>query len=74
MRAVFRWLQWLGDYDKLERYHGYIQWLFPIREHGMNQVCRYMSVHLHLLFPSIVAFADIYFTSAGTLLFNDLFL
>ncbi|KAF7365073.1 OGFr-N domain-containing protein [Mycena venus] len=28
--------QWQGDYNKLERKHGFIQWLFPIREHGMN--------------------------------------
>ncbi|KAF5360833.1 hypothetical protein D9756_004717 [Leucocoprinus leucothites] len=28
--------QWLGDYRKLEYKHGFIQWLFPIREYGMN--------------------------------------
>ena len=27
---------WWGDYDRLEVHHGYIQWLFPIREPGMN--------------------------------------
>jgi len=27
---------WFYDYDLLEEHHGYIQWLFPIREHGMN--------------------------------------
>ncbi|KAJ7259578.1 opioid growth factor receptor conserved region-domain-containing protein [Mycena haematopus] len=27
--------RWQGDYNKLERKHGFIQW-FPIREHGMN--------------------------------------
>lgn len=27
---------WWGDYAKLEVHHGYIQWIFPIREHGMN--------------------------------------
>jgi len=27
---------WWGQYGKLERHHGYIQWLFPIRENGMN--------------------------------------
>ena len=26
--------QWWGDYETLEREHGYIQWLFPIREEG----------------------------------------
>jgi hypothetical protein len=28
--------KWFGDYQKLERHHGYIQWIFPIRENGMN--------------------------------------
>jgi len=28
--------RWLGDYSRLEYKHGYIQWLFPIREYGMN--------------------------------------
>ncbi|XP_067655557.1 opioid growth factor receptor-like protein 1 isoform X2 [Haliotis asinina] len=28
--------EWFGDYDRLESHHGYIQWLFPIRENGMN--------------------------------------
>ncbi|KAH9936620.1 opioid growth factor receptor conserved region-domain-containing protein [Fomitopsis serialis] len=28
--------QWRGDYSKLEYKHGFIQWLFPIPEHGMN--------------------------------------
>ncbi|KAK7454035.1 hypothetical protein VKT23_011546 [Stygiomarasmius scandens] len=28
--------QWQGEYDILESRHGFIQWLFPIREHGMN--------------------------------------
>jgi len=27
---------WAGNYSKLEYNHGYIQWLFPIQEHGMN--------------------------------------
>lgn len=27
---------WKDDFGKLERHHGYIQWLFPIRESGMN--------------------------------------
>ncbi|XP_078595126.1 uncharacterized protein LOC144872638 [Branchiostoma floridae x Branchiostoma japonicum] len=27
---------WWGDYKRLEMHHGYIQWLFPIREEGMN--------------------------------------
>jgi len=28
--------RWWGQYDKLEVHHGYIQWLFPIREPGLN--------------------------------------
>lgn len=27
---------WKGDYDKLENNHTYIQWLFPLREPGLN--------------------------------------
>ncbi len=28
--------RWMGDYRRLEVEHGYIQWLFPIHEPGMN--------------------------------------
>nr|XP_055040185.1 opioid growth factor receptor-like isoform X4 [Misgurnus anguillicaudatus] len=28
--------EWKGKYDRLERVHSYIQWLFPIQEKGMN--------------------------------------
>mmetsp|Transcript_111535 Transcript_111535/g.310603 ORF Transcript_111535/g.310603 Transcript_111535/m.310603 type:complete len:230 (-) Transcript_111535:150-839(-) len=28
--------KWHGNYSLLEQHHGYIQWLFPIREFGMN--------------------------------------
>ncbi|XP_042188678.1 opioid growth factor receptor-like protein 1 [Callorhinchus milii] len=28
--------EWKGDYDKLEHKHTYIQWLFPLREPGLN--------------------------------------
>ncbi|XP_029608625.1 opioid growth factor receptor-like protein 1 isoform X1 [Salmo trutta] len=28
--------KWKGDYDKLEHNHTYIQWLFPLREQGLN--------------------------------------
>jgi len=28
--------QWRGEYSKLEYKHGFIQWLFPIQEYGMN--------------------------------------
>ncbi|XP_067092719.1 opioid growth factor receptor-like protein 1 [Osmerus mordax] len=27
---------WRGDYEKLEHNHTYIQWLFPLREQGLN--------------------------------------
>ncbi|XP_029553270.1 opioid growth factor receptor-like protein 1 [Salmo trutta] len=28
--------KWRGNYDKLEHNHTYIQWLFPLREQGLN--------------------------------------
>ncbi|KAH9949872.1 opioid growth factor receptor conserved region-domain-containing protein [Amylocystis lapponica] len=28
--------KWSGQYTKLEHKHGFIQWLFPIQEYGMN--------------------------------------
>jgi hypothetical protein len=28
--------KWFRDYDKLEYHHGYIQWLFPLQEKGLN--------------------------------------
>ncbi|KAH7885291.1 opioid growth factor receptor conserved region-domain-containing protein [Phlebopus sp. FC_14] len=28
--------RWTGDYDELEYNHGYIQWIFPIQEDGVN--------------------------------------
>ncbi|KIK57209.1 hypothetical protein GYMLUDRAFT_46454 [Collybiopsis luxurians FD-317 M1] len=37
--------QWLGDYNKLEYKHGYIQWLFPIREYGMNYESQPLQLH-----------------------------
>jgi len=37
--------RWLGDYDKLEYKHGYIQWLFPIREYGMNYESQPLQLH-----------------------------
>jgi len=36
---------WKGDYDKLEIHHGYIQWLFPIRENGMNYEAQKLYPH-----------------------------
>ncbi|KAF8807138.1 hypothetical protein BYT27DRAFT_7189231 [Phlegmacium glaucopus] len=37
--------RWFGDYDKLEYKHGYIQWLFPIREYGMNYDSQPLQTH-----------------------------
>ncbi|XP_073437027.1 opioid growth factor receptor isoform X2 [Dendrobates tinctorius] len=31
---------WKDDYNTLERNHSYIQWLFPLREYGMNSCAK----------------------------------
>ncbi|KAL3841889.1 hypothetical protein ACJMK2_020467 [Sinanodonta woodiana] len=36
---------WWGDYKLLEKHHGYIQWLFPIREDGMNWHAQELQKH-----------------------------
>ncbi|XP_071795841.1 opioid growth factor receptor-like protein 1 [Asterias amurensis] len=36
---------WFGDYSRLEEHHGYIQWLFPIREQGMNWKSQELQQH-----------------------------
>ncbi|XP_055996916.1 opioid growth factor receptor-like protein 1 isoform X2 [Ostrea edulis] len=36
---------WWGDYERLERHHGYVQWLFPIRETGMNFHAQELQMH-----------------------------
>ncbi|KAL5480038.1 hypothetical protein EMCRGX_G023653 [Ephydatia muelleri] len=36
---------WWGQYDKLEHLHGYIQWLFPIREQGVNDEAQELQLH-----------------------------
>lgn len=38
-------VKWWGDYGKLEVHHGYIQWLFPIREEGMNWDSQALQLH-----------------------------
>ncbi|KAF8903124.1 opioid growth factor receptor conserved region-domain-containing protein [Gymnopilus junonius] len=38
-------LWWFGEYGKLEAKHGYIQWLFPIREYGMNYESQPLQAH-----------------------------
>jgi len=37
--------KWWGKYSLLESHHGYIQWLFPIREDGMNGQAQQLQLH-----------------------------
>ena len=37
--------KWKGDHTRLERHHGYIQWLFPIRERGLNWQAQELQSH-----------------------------
>eukprot|EP00954_Amorphochlora_amoebiformis_P001067 82846-Amorphochlora_amoeboformis.AAC.1 len=37
--------EWFGKYKMLEYHHGYIQWLFPIREKGMNWLSQPLQLH-----------------------------
>ncbi|RUS81059.1 hypothetical protein EGW08_011178 [Elysia chlorotica] len=36
---------WWGNFGLLERHHGYIQWIFPIREEGMNWSAQALQQH-----------------------------
>ncbi|PAA85112.1 hypothetical protein BOX15_Mlig021547g2 [Macrostomum lignano] len=36
-------VEWKGNYELLERHHGFIQWLFPLREAGINWQASVMS-------------------------------
>ena len=36
---------WWGHYSKLEAAHGYVQWLFPIRECGLNHLADPLQLH-----------------------------
>ena len=36
---------WWGDHDRLEIHHGYIQWLFPIHEPGLNYDAQVLQRH-----------------------------
>ncbi|XP_012941571.1 uncharacterized protein LOC101851663 [Aplysia californica] len=36
---------WWGNYRLLERHQGYIQWIFPIREDGMNWQAQSLQLH-----------------------------
>jgi len=37
--------KWFGNYKLLERHHGFIQWLFPIRERGLNGAAQTLQLH-----------------------------
>jgi hypothetical protein len=37
--------KWKGNYQLLESHHGYIQWLFPIREDGLNSDAQQLQLH-----------------------------
>ncbi len=37
--------EWIHQYGMLEAHHGYIQWLFPIREEGMNSQSQRLHKH-----------------------------
>jgi hypothetical protein len=37
--------KWKFQYDLLEEHHGYIQWLFPIRESGLNWHAQELQLH-----------------------------
>ncbi|CAF3675036.1 unnamed protein product [Rotaria socialis] len=36
---------WWGDYHRLEMHHGYIQWLFPLQERGLNWSAEKLQKH-----------------------------
>ena len=36
---------WFGKYSTLELHHGYVQWLFPIHEEGMNHMAQILQIH-----------------------------
>ncbi|KAM3922352.1 uncharacterized protein RB166_011553 [Leptodactylus fuscus] len=36
---------WKEDYNTLERNHSYIQWLFPLREYGMNSYAKPLTLN-----------------------------
>ncbi|XP_075701340.1 uncharacterized protein LOC142665510 [Rhinoderma darwinii] len=37
--------EWKEDYNTLERNHSYIQWLFPLREYGMNTYAKPLTLN-----------------------------
>jgi len=37
--------EWFGRYDYLEHHHGYVQWLFPIPEDGVNPQAQRLHHH-----------------------------
>lgn len=48
--------RWTGDYTMLEQNHSFIQWLFPIREHGVNYQAQPLRSHE---IPSMAASPEI---------------
>ncbi|KAL0482469.1 hypothetical protein AKO1_013069 [Acrasis kona] len=44
--------KWFGSWSLLEQHHGYIQWLFPIREVGMNYSAQPLSKNESATFRS----------------------
>ncbi|XP_069740559.1 opioid growth factor receptor-like protein 1 [Narcine bancroftii] len=42
--------KWKGKYEQLERNHSYIQWLFPLREPGMNWWAKELTIQEIKLF------------------------
>jgi hypothetical protein len=37
--------KWFGDYRRLESHQGYIEWLFPIQEKGLNRYSEALQKH-----------------------------
>mmetsp|Transcript_16803 Transcript_16803/g.34225 ORF Transcript_16803/g.34225 Transcript_16803/m.34225 type:complete len:236 (-) Transcript_16803:34-741(-) len=37
--------KWYGNDELLEQHHGYVQWLFPIREMGMNPISQPLTAY-----------------------------
>ncbi|CAF1016587.1 unnamed protein product, partial [Didymodactylos carnosus] len=38
-------VKWYGQFEALERHHGYIQWLFPLQEQGLNWSAQPLQKH-----------------------------
>ena len=51
-------INWFGDYERLEKHHGYIQWLFPIRTKGKNSNSHALQLHELQVILIIIEFTD----------------